>query len=63
MSKETDREDMNRNLVKMTSDEFATGFNKVARRSYQGLLNRETALMALIVLSVIGFSIYRHFFG
>jgi len=63
MSEKTDREDMNRKLVKMTSGEFAGGFNNAFGRGYRSLLNREAVLLALILLSIVGVTIYRHFFG
>jgi hypothetical protein len=63
MNDEIDREDMNRKLVKMTSEEFATGVNKAFGRTVQEWYNRDVLLMALIVLWVIGMSIYRYFFA
>ena len=63
MNDEIDREDMDRKLVKMTSEEFANGLNAGLRRSYQGLMNRDVLLMALIVLWAIGMSIYHYFFA
>ncbi len=63
MNDEIDREDMNRKLVKMTSEEFATGLNKAFRQTVQEWYNRDVVLMALIVLWVIGMSIYHFFFS
>jgi hypothetical protein len=63
MSEETDRADMNRKLVKMTSEEFATGFNKGFGKAYQALWNREFLLIVIVLLWVIGMTIYRHFTG
>ena len=61
MNDEIDREDMNRKLVKMTSDEFATGLNKAFRQTVQEWYNRDVVLMALIVLWVIGRTLYLWF--
>jgi len=63
MSEETGREDMNRRLVKMTSDDFARGVNKAFGRANQEWYNRDALFMALIVLWVIGMSIYHFFFA
>ena len=63
MSEETDHEDMNRRLVKMTSDEFANGVNAAFRRANQEWYNRDVLFMALILLWVIGMSIYHFFFA
>ena len=62
MNDEIDREDMNRKLVKMTSDEFATGLNKAFRPTVQEWYNRDVVLMALIVLWVIGRTLYLWFY-
>jgi hypothetical protein len=55
MDRQTDRND--RRLVKMSADEFAEG------RADQGWYNRDALFMALIVLWVIGMSIYHFFFA
>jgi hypothetical protein len=63
MNDEIDRQDRERRLVKMTSDEFASGVNKAFRRANQEWYNRDALLMALVVLGVIGLSVYHYFFG
>jgi phage shock protein PspC (stress-responsive transcriptional regulator) len=63
MNDEIDRQDLNRKLVKMTSDEFARGVNAGFRRSYQELMNRDVLFLLLVLLWVIGMSIYRYFFA
>ncbi len=63
MNDEIDRQDRERRLVKMTSDEFAGGVNRAFRRANQEWYNRDALFMALIVLGVIGFSVYHYFFG
>ncbi len=61
MNDEIDRQDLDRKLVKMTSDEFATGVNAGFRRSYQELMNRDVLLMALLFVVAMGYAVYRYF--
>ena len=63
MNDEIDRQDRERRLVKMTSDEFATGVNRAFWRANQEWYNRDALLIALIVLGVIGLSVYHYIFG
>jgi hypothetical protein len=63
MNDEIDRKDRERKLVKMTSDEFAKGVNKAFSRANQEWYNRDTLLLGLVLLWLIGMSIYRYFFS
>jgi len=63
MNDEIDRKDRERKLVKMTSDEFARGVNKAFGRGVQEQANRQGLFLALILVMVIGFAVYRFFVG
>lgn len=63
MNDEIDRKDRERKLVKMTSEEFATGFNKAFAQAGQTSANRSVVFLALVLLAVVTFAIYRAIAG
>ena len=63
MNDEIDRRDRERKLVKMTSEEFATGFAKASAQAGQGLVNREGVLFAIALVAIVAFAIYRMIAG
>jgi len=58
MDTEQDRKDRERRLVKMTSEEFASGFNRAFGRSYQEMQNRGVVLLGILFLLFIAYVVW-----
>ena len=63
MNDEIDRKDMERKLVKMTSEEFAAGINKASAQAAQGSFNREAVLLLVLVVAIVAYAVYRTIAG